>query len=75
MAYTVKINSIAADGTNLYFEASISDGAKTFPPIYPVFTTDTTAAAIDAYFQSIANNAPTLPGSIGVLVGKTYTQA
>lgn len=75
MAYTVKINSIAADGTSLYVTGSISDGNKTFPAITPVFPADTPATEIDNYFQTVANNAPTLPEGIAALVGKLYTQS
>jgi len=73
MAYTVKIDSIAADGTNLYFEASISDGTTTFPPVYPVFPVDTAVADIDTYFQTIANSQPTLSLAMQALAGKKYT--
>ena len=75
MAYKVKIDEIAADGTNLYVSASVSNGTTTFPRITPVFPADTPASEIDSYFQTVADNAPTLPLEIANLVSKTYTQA
>jgi hypothetical protein len=74
-AYKVKINNISTDGTSIYVNAEIFDGEHTFPSITPSFSVATTAAEIDSYFQTIANTAPTLSGSFGALVGKTYTQA
>lgn len=75
MAYKVKIDTIASDGTNLYFEASISDGPTTFPQIRPSFSVETPASEIDTYFQAVANAAPTLAASFQALAGKVYTQA
>lgn len=75
MAYKVRINTIGSDGTNLYFEASVSDGPTTFPPVRPSFSVETTASEIDTYFQAIANAAPTLSSGIAALAGKVYTQA
>jgi hypothetical protein len=75
MAYKVKIDTIGSDGTNYYFEASISDGMTTFPPIRPSFSVEAAASEIDTYFQAVADAAPTLTSAIRALVGKTYTQA
>lgn len=71
--YSVKIDSIVSDGTNLYMEVSISNGATTFPKINPIFSVDTTAAAITAYIQSIATAGPTLTSAIADLVGSRVT--
>lgn len=74
MACKVRIDTIASDGTNLYFEASISDGMRTFPPIRPSFSVEATVSEINTYFQTVANSAPTLAGNIQELAGKVYTQ-
>jgi hypothetical protein len=66
--YTVKIGSIVDDGTNIFVDLSICDGQHTFPTVTPFFAHGTTAATIQAYAQVIANNQPTLDGSLGALV-------
>ena len=75
MAYKVKIDTIVSDGTNLYFEASISDGDHTSPSIRPSFSVEATVAEINTYFQAVADAAPTLSASIQELAGRVYTQA
>ena len=71
--FTVKILSVAYDGTNIYTEMSISDGTTTMPTIRPVFEGNTTAAAITAYAQTIATNRPVLSAAIGALVSTLVT--
>jgi len=72
-AYTVRVMSIATDGTNIYLEIQVSDGATTGPIIRPVFEVGTTAATIATYLQAIATARPTLDASIATLAGATYT--
>lgn len=74
-AYKVTINSISTDGTNLFVELSVFDGIHTLPLLRPVFAVGTTAAAIQAYAQAIANNQPALAADIGALVNTTLTGA
>lgn len=71
--YTVKVLSIATDGTNIYLEIQISDGTITSPIIRPIFEVGTTAATIAAYVQAIATARPALDPTIAVLSGTTYT--
>lgn len=74
-AYKVTIQGISTDGTNIYVDLSIFDGSHTLPTITPTFPVGTTAAAIQAYAQAIANNQPTLAGDIGDLVNTTVVGA
>lgn len=67
--YRVFIRSISTDGTNIYVEAEIFDGLHAFPPIRPSFLVGTTAATINSYFQTVANNQPVLNATLGALVG------
>lgn len=73
--FKVKIDSISTDGTNLFVTASIFNGTNTLPPITPIFDDSTTAAQIDTYMQTIADNGASLPAVIVPLVGKVYTGA
>lgn len=73
--YKVTITSVSTDGTNIFTEMSIFDGVHTFPVVRPVFVVGTTAAAITAYAQQIADNQPTLAGDMGDLVNTTVTGA
>ena len=73
--YTVTVNSISTDDTNLFLEISIFDGLHTLPLLYPSFPVGTSAATIQAYLQQIADNAPALTDDIAALVGTTVTQA
>ncbi len=73
--YSVKIQSVATDGTNLFFEAAIFDGEHTYPTIYPVFPVNTSVAAVRAYFQTIADNQPVLDPDIAALINTTITGA
>jgi hypothetical protein len=73
MACRVTLKAAADDGTNIYTEMEISDGARTFPLIRPVFPTGTSAATIQAYMQVIANNQPTLASDIQTLVNSSVT--
>ncbi len=74
MAFKVTVTNVVADGTNIYVSANIYDGGeKTMGPITPVFPSDATAATIRAYFQAVANNAPTLSRDIASLIGTTVT--
>lgn len=66
--YTVNIRGIVDDGTNIYVEMSICSGPNTFPTIVPVFPHGTSAATIQAYAQTIANNQPTLDSGVATLV-------
>jgi hypothetical protein len=75
MAYTLKIKNMATDGTNIFMEVAVSDGATTMPDIRPTFPADATVASINTYMQSIADNAPTLGRIYQELTGKTYTGA
>lgn len=67
-SYRVTLRAAADDGTNTYCEMEITDGARTFPLIRPVFPTGTTAPTIQAYMQVIANNQPTLASDIQALI-------
>ena len=67
-SYRVTLRAAADDGTNTYTEMEITDGARTFPLIRPVFPTGTTAATIQAYMQVIANNQPTISTGIQTLI-------
>ncbi len=65
--YSVQIGGIATDGTNVYVRASIFDGAHTSEQLYVAFPASVTAAQIQAYFQTVANNQPVLSTAIGNL--------
>lgn len=73
--YSVKVNSISTDGTNLFCEVSVFNGLHTLPPLRPVFPVGTSAASILAYLQTIADNQPALTGDIGDLVNRTINGA
>lgn len=68
-AYKVTAKSAVSDGTNIFLEVEISSGAQTQPVIRPVFKVGTTAAAIQAYLQVIANNQPALAADVAAIVG------
>jgi hypothetical protein len=74
MAYSVRVDDIAYDGTNNYFHISISDGFKTMAKVYPSFPAGTAVEDIDTFFQTIANNAPEIDLEIQKMVGKVYIQ-
>lgn len=71
--YSVIIDGITSDGTNLYVLVRISSGSTTFPTIQVIFPVGTAASAITAYIQTIATNGPSLTASIGALVGSQVT--
>lgn len=73
--YSVGIKGIISDGTNIYVEMNICNGPSTSPSFFPVFPVGTTAAAIQAYAQAIANNQPVLDSSIGALVNTSVAGA
>ncbi len=74
MAFKVTVTNVVLDGTNIYVSANIYDGGeKTMGPITPVFPEGTTAATIRAYFQTVADNAPTLSRDIASLIGATIS--
>lgn len=66
--YRVTLRGVSDDGTNTYCEIEISDGQRTMQLVRPVFPTGTTAAAIQSYMQTIANNQPTISAGIQTLV-------
>lgn len=68
MAYTVTLKAAGSDGTNIFTEMEISDGARTFPLIRPTFPVGTTAAVVTAYMQKVANNAPALASELQTIV-------
>lgn len=69
--YSVRLQNIVTDGTNIFVTASVFDGLHTLPPMTSSFPAATTAAQINAYFQVVANNQPILSGSIAALVDTT----
>lgn len=71
--YSVTIDGITSDGTNLFVNIRISNGTSTFPEIQVIFPVGTAASVITAYIQTIATNGPTLTASIGALVGTQVT--
>ena len=73
--YNVRIDSIATDGTNLFVSITVNDGAHASPPMVPVFPATATAAQINTYMQTIADNGSSLTSDIAALCGKTYTGA
>lgn len=73
--YTLRIDSIVSDGTNIYLSCTLNDGAHAFPPIMPVFEVGSTQAQINTYLQNVVNNGPTLAREINELAGKLYTGA
>lgn len=73
--YIVNIKGIVSDGTNVYVEMNIFDGLRTSPSIFPVWPVGTTAATIQNYAQTIANNQPVLESSLGELVNTTVQGA
>lgn len=70
--YTVRVVSIATDGTNIFLEIQLSNGASTGPIMRPVFEVGTTAATIQAYLQAIATARPALDSAIAALAATTY---
>lgn len=74
-AYKATITNIGTDGTNLFVEVSVFDGLHTLPPLRPVFPVGTTAAAIRAYVQTLADNQPALSQDIADIVGVTLAGA
>ena len=73
--YRAKVLSAVSDGTNIFLEVEVSSGSQTFPLIRPTFKVGTTAATIQTYIQTIANNGPTLAADISTLVGTTVNGA
>lgn len=73
--YSVTMRAAADDGTNTYCLMEITDGTRTMPVFQVTFPTGTTAAAIRAYMQTIANNQPTVAASIGALINSTTVGA
>lgn len=71
--YRVRIDSITTDGTNLFVQVGINDGAHQLPPITPIFPVGTSAATITTYIQTIANNGPTLSSDIAAIVGSSVS--
>lgn len=67
-AYRVTVKSAVTDGTNIFLEVEIFSGTQTFQLIRPTFKFGTTAATIQAYLQTIANNQPALAADIGTLI-------
>jgi hypothetical protein len=67
-SYRVTLKSVADDGTNTYCEMEISDGSRTMALIRPTFVTGTSAATIQSYMQTIANNQPTVATDVQGLV-------
>ena len=74
-AYTVKVNSVVSDGTNIYLEVQINTGSQTLPVIYPTFEVGTSYATIKTYLQAIADSQPTLASDLPPLVGLTVVGA
>lgn len=66
--YKVTLRSAADDGTNTYCEIEVTDGMRTFPLLRPIFPTGVTAATVQAYMQTIANNQPTISAGIQALI-------
>lgn len=73
--FKVRIESAVSDGTNIFLVLKVASPTQTYELIRPVFKVGTTAAAIDAYCQSIANTGPTLATAISDIVGKVYAGA
>lgn len=73
--YKVRVASAATDGTNIFLEVEITSPTQTYPILRPVFKVGTSAATIQAYLQTIANNAPALSADIAVLVGTSVQGA
>jgi DNA topoisomerase VI subunit B len=73
--FTLKIDSISTDGTNLYFEVSVSNGAMTLPPIRPSFPVAVSKTTVDTFMQTIVDNGETIPVAMVPLVGKVYKGA
>jgi hypothetical protein len=73
--YRVRVVSAMTDGTNIFLEVEISSPTQTYPIIRPMFKVGTSAATIQTYLQTIANNAPALASDIAVLVGQTVSGA
>jgi len=74
MAFKVTITNVVNDGTNLFVSANIYDGGeKTMGPITPVFPASASAADVTAYFQTVANNAPTLSRDLASLINAVVT--
>ena len=69
--YSVKINSVATDGTNVYVKFQIFDGLHTSAELQTDFPANVSAATINSYMQTVANNQPALTGSLGALVSTT----
>jgi len=73
--YTLRLDSISTDGTNLFLSITINDGAHSLPTINPVFPVGTSVADINTYMQAIVNNGYSITSDIAALVGKTYIGA
>jgi len=73
--YSVTIKGIVDDGTNIWAEMVIFDGAHTSPSVFPMWPHGTAASVIQAYAQVIANNKPTLDPALGALVNTTIAGA
>ncbi len=74
MAFKVTITNVVDDGTNMYVSAMIYDGGeKTMGPITPEFPSGTLASVVTAYFQDVANSAPTLSRDAAKLINSVIT--
>lgn len=73
--YSAKVVGLTSDGTNIFVKVDISSGPSTMETIVPVFPSDTSVAAIKAYLQTIADNAPTLSNEMSGLVGYRAIQS
>lgn len=67
--FKVGVSSIATDGTNIYLNISIFDGAHTSPAINIAFPVGTPRSTITAYLANIVNSAPVLDPDIATLSG------
>jgi hypothetical protein len=71
--YSVTIQNVVTDGTNIYVTLSVFDGLHTLPPMTADFPAAATAAQIQSYAQTVANNQPALSASIAALVNLTLS--
>lgn len=74
-AYKVTVKSAVSDGTNIFLEVEIFSGTQTYPLLRPTFRVGTTAAAIRAYLQAIANNQPVLADDVAALTNNSVQGA
>jgi hypothetical protein len=69
--FSVTIQNIVTDGSNIYVTLSVFNGLNTLPPMTASFPVGTTAAQINTYCQQVATNQPSLSASIAALVNTT----